>query len=59
MPIFVIILMFVCGFIGIEVYEDQLEKNCNQLKVIEINNVKYKCEVLPEQKLNWTPSKAG
>lgn len=50
--------MFFAGFIGTVIYADNIKNKCNQIKIIEINDVKYKCEVLPDQKLNWTPSKA-
>lgn len=50
--------MVFAAFVGGVIRDDQIEDNCNQVKVIEIKSVKYSCVVLDNQKLNWTPSKA-
>ena len=55
---FWIMSVILSGVVGSIIRDEDIETMCNTIKVIEIKNVKYRCEVLPEQKLNWTPSKA-
>lgn len=58
MPLLIILLMLFGALMGSIYSDNAYEDGCNQLKVIKIKNVKYKCEILGDQKLNWTPSKA-